>query len=139
MSGENAASIEASDPLAEADFHMAYGLYDQAADPVQLAAKREPQRRDLKLKLLEIYFVWGNRDRFLEVARDLGASRAQAQAGEWDKILMRASRWPRMICCSRVRSTGLATKASTWSCSVPTPRSTWQTWSVAKARRPIST
>ena len=88
MSGESAASIEASDPLAEADFHMAYGLYDQAADLVQLAAKREPQRRDLKLKLLEIYFVWGNRDRFLEVARDLGASRAQAQAGEWDKILI---------------------------------------------------
>ncbi|MDQ1310084.1 MAG: pilus assembly protein FimV, partial [Pseudomonadota bacterium] len=59
LSGESAASIEASDPLAEADFHMAYGLYDQAADLVQLAAKREPQRRDLKLKLLEIFFVWG--------------------------------------------------------------------------------
>ena len=88
MSGEGPASIEASDPLAEADFHMAYGLYDQAADLVQLAAKREPQRRDLKLKLLEIFFVWGNRDRFLEVARDLSASRAQAQAGEWDKILI---------------------------------------------------
>jgi pilus assembly protein FimV len=88
LSGEGPASIEASDPLAEADFHMAYGLYDQAADLVQLAAKREPQRRDLKLKLLEIFFVWGNRDRFLEVARDLGATRAQAPAGEWDKILI---------------------------------------------------
>jgi len=88
LSGEGAASIEASDPLAEADFHMAYGLYDQAADLVQLAAKREPQRRDLKLKLLEIFFVWGNRDRFLEIARDLGATRAQAPAGEWDKILI---------------------------------------------------
>jgi pilus assembly protein FimV len=81
LSGEGPASIEASDPLAEADFHMAYGLYDQAADLVQLAAKREPQRRDLKLKLLEIFFVWGNRDRFLEVARDLSATRAQAPAG----------------------------------------------------------
>jgi len=88
LSGEGPASIETSDPLAEADFHMAYGLYDQAADLVQLAARREPQRRDLKLKLLEIFFVWGNRDRFLEVARDLSASRAQAQAGEWDKILI---------------------------------------------------
>ena len=88
LSGEGPASIEASDPLAEADFHMAYGLYDQAADLVQLASKREPQRRDLKLKLLEIFFVWGNRDRFLEVARDLGATRAQAPAGEWDKILI---------------------------------------------------
>ena len=88
LSGEGPASIEASDPLAEADFHMAYGLYDQAADLVQLAAKREPQRRDLKLKLLEIFFVWGNRDRFLEVARDLSASRTQAQPGEWEKVLI---------------------------------------------------
>jgi pilus assembly protein FimV len=67
---------------------MAYGLYDQAADLVQVAAKREPQRRDLKLKLLEIFFVWGNKDRFLEVAREMGASRASAQPGEWDKVLI---------------------------------------------------
>jgi pilus assembly protein FimV len=88
ISGEGAASIEASDPLAEADFHMAYGLYDQAADLVQLAIKREPRRRDLKLKLLEIFFVWGNRDRFLELAREMNASRADAPSGEWDKVLI---------------------------------------------------
>jgi len=88
LSGDAAVSIETSDPLAEADFHMAYGLYDQAADLVQLAAKREPKRRDLKLKLVEIYFVWGNRDRFLEVAREMHATRSAAEAGEWDKILI---------------------------------------------------
>jgi pilus assembly protein FimV len=86
LSGDGAASIEAGDPLAEADFHMAYGLYDQAAELVQVAAKREPQRRDLKLKLVEIFFVWGNRERFLEVAREMHATRAQAEPGEWDKI-----------------------------------------------------
>jgi len=58
LSGDGAVNIEAGDPLAEADFHMAYGLYDQAAELVQVAAKREPQRRDLKLKLVEIFFVW---------------------------------------------------------------------------------
>jgi pilus assembly protein FimV len=88
LSGEGPVSIEAGDPLAEADFHMAYGLYDQAADLVQVALKREPQRRDLKLKLLEIFFVWGNRDRFLEVARQMHASRGEAQPGEWDKVLI---------------------------------------------------
>jgi pilus assembly protein FimV len=88
LSGDGPASMESGDPLAEADFHMAYGLYDQAADLVQLAMKREPQRRDLKLKLLEIYFVWGNKDRFLELARDLNTSRANAPAGEWDKVLI---------------------------------------------------
>ena len=88
LSGEGPVSIEAGDPLAEADFHMAYGLYDQAADLVQVAAKREPQRRDLKLKLLEIFFVWGNKDRFLEVARELDATRGKAAPGEWDKVLI---------------------------------------------------
>jgi pilus assembly protein FimV len=88
LSGDGAVSIEAGDPLAEADFHMAYGLYDQAAELVQVAAKREPQRRDLKLKLVEIFFVWGNRERFLEVAREMYATRAQADTGEWDKILI---------------------------------------------------
>jgi pilus assembly protein FimV len=88
LSGDGAVSIEASDPLAEADFHMAYGLYDQAADLVQLAAKREPQRRDLKLKLIEIFFVWGNRERFLALAREMHATRGEAEPGEWDKILI---------------------------------------------------
>jgi pilus assembly protein FimV len=88
MSGELAPNLEAGDPLAEADFHMAYGLYDQAADLVQLAIKREPDRRDLRLKLLEIYFVWGNRDRFVEVAREMNSSRAAAEPGEWDKVMI---------------------------------------------------
>jgi pilus assembly protein FimV len=88
LSGDGPASMESGDPLAEADFHMAYGLYDQAADLVQLAMKREPQRRDLKLKLLEIYFVWGNKERFLDLARDLNTTRGDAPAGEWDKVLI---------------------------------------------------
>jgi pilus assembly protein FimV len=67
---------------------MAYGLYDQAADLIQVAAKREPQRRDLKLKLLEIFFVWGNRDRFMELAREMHSTRRDAQPGEWDKVLI---------------------------------------------------
>jgi pilus assembly protein FimV len=88
LSNDAAVSTEAGDPLAEADFHMAYGLYDQAADLVQLAIKREPQRRDLRLKLLEIFFVWGNRDRFLEVAREMYPERTSMSAGEWDKVLI---------------------------------------------------
>ena len=86
MSSETAINLEQADPLAEADFHMAYGLYDQAADIVKLAIDRDPKRRDLKLKLLEVYFVWGNKDAFLEVARDLGRERDKAPSGEWDKV-----------------------------------------------------
>jgi len=88
MSSETQVRFDQQDALAEADFHMAYGLYDQAADLVKIAIDREPTRRDLKLKLLEIYFVWGNKDLFLDTARELHGSRAQAAPGEWDKVLI---------------------------------------------------
>jgi pilus assembly protein FimV len=88
ISSETQVRFDQQDALAEADFHMAYGLYDQAADLVKIAISREPARRDLKLKLLEIYFVWGNKDLFLETARELHGSRAQAAPGEWDKVLI---------------------------------------------------
>jgi pilus assembly protein FimV len=88
VSGDTAVALDQGDPLAEADFHMAYGLYDQAADLVRIAIAREPQRRDLKLKLLEVFFVWGNKDQFLQLARELSTSRDQALAGEWEKIVI---------------------------------------------------
>ena len=88
ISSETAVNLDQGDPLAEADFHMAYGLYDQAADLVRIAIQREPDRRDLKLKLLEVFFVWGNRDQFLSTARELSDSRGEGAAGEWEKIII---------------------------------------------------
>ncbi|MEO8018481.1 MAG: FimV/HubP family polar landmark protein [Pseudomonadota bacterium] len=88
ISSETAVNLDQGDPLAEADFHMAYGLYDQAADLVRIAIQREPDRRDLKLKLLEVFFVWGNRDQFLATARELSDTRAESGPGEWEKIVI---------------------------------------------------
>jgi pilus assembly protein FimV len=88
ISSETAINLDQGDPLAEADFHMAYGLYDQAADLIRIAISREPNRRDLKLKLLEVFFVWGNKEQFLHSARELADTRAQAAPGEWEKIVI---------------------------------------------------
>ena len=88
ISSETAINLDQGDPLAEADFHMAYGLYDQAADLVRIAIQREPQRRDLKLKLLEVFFVWGNKEQFLTMARELADTRAGSEPGEWEKIVI---------------------------------------------------
>ncbi|MFI4890636.1 MAG: FimV/HubP family polar landmark protein [Steroidobacterales bacterium] len=88
MSAESPVTIDQGDPIAEADFHMAYGLYDQAADLVRIALEREPERRDLQMKLLEIYFVWGNAENFLHAAKELAATRDRAPAGEWEKIVI---------------------------------------------------
>jgi pilus assembly protein FimV len=88
ISSDTAINLDQGDPLAEADFHMAYGLYDQAADLIRIAISREPNRRDLKLKLLEVFFVWGNKEQFLHSARELADTRDQAAPGEWEKIVI---------------------------------------------------
>ena len=88
ISSETAINLDQGDPLAEADFHMAYGLYDQAADLIRIAIGREPGRRDLKLKLLEVFFVWGNKEQFLQTAHELAQTRSEAAPGEWEKILI---------------------------------------------------
>ena len=105
ISSETAINLDQGDPLAEADFHMAYGLYDQAADLVRIAIAREPDRRDLKLKLLEVFFVWGNKEQFLQTARELAETRDAGSARASGK---RSSSWasssrPR-IRCSQVRA-----------------------------------
>jgi pilus assembly protein FimV len=86
ISTEAALDLDQADPLAEADFHMAYGLYDQAVDLVRMALQKEPGRNDLKLKLAEIHFVAGDTNQFLTVARDL--KRSVSPGADWDRIVI---------------------------------------------------
>lgn len=88
FSSETAINLDQSDPVAEADFHMAYGLYDQAADLINGALAVEPERTDLMAKLCEIYFVWGNRDAFVDAAGRLKAALGDSAGGDWDKIVI---------------------------------------------------
>jgi len=78
----------AADALQEADLYMAYGLFDQAAVMLRKSLSHEPARRDLWLKLLEVCFVWGNKDAFCEAARELAKTRSESTAAEWDQILI---------------------------------------------------
>lgn len=87
LSGETALDVKQHDVLAEAEFHLAYGLYDQAAEIIKRAIERQPERRELKLKLAEIYFTWGNKEAFLDFAHKLRNESAYAGEGEWDKVV----------------------------------------------------
>ncbi len=88
LSSQTAIDLDQADPVAEADFHMAYGLYDQAADLLSKALAGDPDRRDLKMKLLEVFFVWGNHDQFLETAQSLHGDMGESGDPDWDKIVI---------------------------------------------------
>lgn len=88
FSSETAVNLDQSDPIAEADFHMAYGLYDQAADLITGALEADATDKGLMSKLCEIYFVWGNRDAFVDAATRLKAAVGDAANPEWDKIVI---------------------------------------------------
>ena len=88
LSSQTVINLDQADAVAEADFHIAYGLYDQAAELVQKALEAAPERRDLKLKLLEVYFMWGNKDAFLKSAQSLRADLGESDDPDWNKVVI---------------------------------------------------
>jgi len=89
---EAAINLDQSNPIAEADFHIAYGLYDQAADLINGALELDPSDKPLMSKLCEIYFVWGNRDAFISAATkfkaNIGGSGSGSESVDWGKIVI---------------------------------------------------
>ena len=90
FSSDTAVNLDQTDPLAEADFHMAYGLYDQAADIINGALEADPSDKVLMSKLCEIYFVWGNGDAFVDAATRLKTvvGDGDGDSADWDKIVI---------------------------------------------------
>src|SRR3990167_6481939 len=64
-------TAQTADPLGEADIYIAYGRFNQAAELLQNAINDEPQRSDLRLKLLEVQAELGDRDGFARQEREL--------------------------------------------------------------------
>ena len=58
------------------------------ADVLKLAIEREPDRHDLRMKLLELYYAAAatNRQAFLEVVQKFARDRDYLNADQWDKI-----------------------------------------------------
>ena len=59
------------DPVVEADVYLAYRRYQQAEALIQAALAKQPQRLELKVKLLEIYYAARNTESFRSVAESL--------------------------------------------------------------------
>lgn len=59
------------DPIVEADVYLAYRRYQQAEALIQTALAKEPQRLELKVKLLEIHYAARNAEAFESLAEAL--------------------------------------------------------------------
>lgn len=77
----NASRERPTDPLVQAEIHIAYGRMNQAVELLEESVKEEPHRDDMRLKLMEIYAEQGNHKAFAAHERKLvAAGKLQAEA-----------------------------------------------------------
>ncbi len=79
-------NLQAIDVLAEADVLMAYGRFDAAEQLLRESLSNEPDREDLRMKLLDLIARKGNRQEFESVALDLLAVFGPT-SGLWKRVL----------------------------------------------------
>jgi len=100
-------NLDQADPVAEAEFHMAYGLYDQAAELLETALESEPDNRSYRVKLIEVFFVWENREGFLKHATQLHDAVADDSDSDWNKVVILG----KQLCPDEVLFSGAETAA----------------------------
>ncbi len=74
------------DPLAEAEVYMAYGRDEQAEEVLKEAAEKNPDRHELKLKLLEIYQGRKDVSSFETLAEELYPADGNIPMDVWGKV-----------------------------------------------------
>lgn len=73
------------DPIAEAEVYMAYGRDAQAEEILKEAIPKNPDRHEIRLKLLEIYAARRNATAFQSVAGELFAAIGNKPNSLWEK------------------------------------------------------
>ena len=91
VSGAGAIQTEDSevDPLTEADVFVAYGRYEAAEERLKEAIENDPNRAELKLKLIELYHTTKNKPAFENAAEEFYASLGDGAAENpmWQKVV----------------------------------------------------
>lgn len=77
-----------NDSITEADLLMSYGLYDRAAKTLQSALGKSSSSTELKLKLLEVYYLEGNAEEFDSAARQFEPE--LSTRAEWQQVTLMA-------------------------------------------------
>ncbi|HJR32527.1 MAG TPA: FimV/HubP family polar landmark protein, partial [Pseudomonas sp.] len=86
------AAERSDDVVAQAQSHIAAGRLNQAVALLEDAIKHEPQRSDLRLKLMEVYGQQGDRDAFVAQERQLVAN-----GDNFARVEQLKSRFPAMV------------------------------------------
>jgi pilus assembly protein FimV len=89
MSGMSGISADAADvdPVSEADVYLAYGRHQQAEEILNEALASDPNRHDVKLKLLEVFFAAKNSDGFAKGAQELHDALGDESDPLWAKAV----------------------------------------------------
>lgn len=75
------------DPLAEAEVYLAYGRSEQAEEVLKEAIGRNPQRVELKLKLLEIYQQRNDVNAFETLAEEMYPAHEEDGGEIWARVV----------------------------------------------------
>ncbi|MFO8046019.1 MAG: FimV/HubP family polar landmark protein [Halomonas sp.] len=82
-------SLPQAEAISEADIFMAYGRYDQARELLETNLSREPERDDLRLKLLNVHLEQGSREEAENEATRLSEGGNPAVRDEVKRLLTR--------------------------------------------------
>jgi pilus assembly protein FimV len=96
-----------ADPLVQAEIHIAYGRMNQAIELLEEAIQQDPERDDIRLKLMEIYAEQGNSKAFAAHERNVVA-RGKHEA----EVEQLKSRYPTMITATVAAAAATATAAA---------------------------
>lgn len=94
---EERVTPQTGDPLAEADIYIAYGKFSQAADLLHNAINQEPQRSDLRLKLMEVLAEMGDREGYQRQAGELAE-----MGGAQSQVEQLNAKYPAMMAAAAV-------------------------------------
>ncbi len=75
------------DPLAEAEVYLAYGRARQALQVLKEASSRNPDRKELKLKLLEVYQQEDDVNSFDDLVAEMDLSEEDMDQAAWSKVV----------------------------------------------------
>ncbi|MCQ4346718.1 peptigoglycan-binding protein LysM [Pseudomonas stutzeri] len=97
---------KSADPLGEAEMYSTYGRFTQAAELLRNAINEEPQRIDLRLKLMEICAEMGDREGFVRQEAELGEI-----GGAQPQIDQLRARYPQILASAAAIAVGSAAAA----------------------------